>query len=194
MKQIKKLVTITLIIVLCVLIYYRYANKEHSGSDANGNQNNMLEIEKVLNKNLDQYYPKTPLELVKFFTRIQKCYYNENPGDEEIQQLGALARQLFDEELLEENQEDEYYQSLKEEIEKYKKEDRTIDKVAFDKSSDVVYATIDNQKTATLNCVYYMKQGDRITTYEETFIVRKDEEGLWKIYGWKAYETPELEK
>lgn len=194
MKHVKKLVTITLIIVLCVLVYYRYANKDRSGSDSDGTQDNTPEIEKVLNKNLDQYYPKTPLELVKFFTRIQKCYYNENPSDEEIEQLGALARQLFDEELLEENPEEEYYKSLKEEIEQYKKDDKTIDKVAFDKSSDVVYATVEDRKTATLNCVYYMRQGDRITTYEQTFIARKDEEGLWKIYGWKAYEPTELEK
>ena len=82
MKHIKKLVTITLIIVLCVLIYYRYANKD-SSRDINKVENDSLsEVERVLTKNLDEYYPKTPLEVVKFFTRIQKCYYNEDNTDE----------------------------------------------------------------------------------------------------------------
>ena len=66
MKHIKKLVTITLIIVLCVLIYYRYANKD-SSRDINKVENDSLsEVERVLTKNLDEYYPKTPLEVVKF--------------------------------------------------------------------------------------------------------------------------------
>ena len=41
MKHIKKLVTITLIIVLCVLIYYRYANKD-SSRDINKVENDSL--------------------------------------------------------------------------------------------------------------------------------------------------------
>ena len=48
MKHIKKLVTITLIIVLCVLIYYRYANKD-SSRDINKVENDSLsEVERVL--------------------------------------------------------------------------------------------------------------------------------------------------
>lgn len=100
MKHIKKLVTITLIIVLCVLIYYRYANKD-SSRDINKVENDSLsEVERVLTKNLDEYYPKTPLEVVKFFTRIQKCYYNEDNTDEIVNELADLAKKLMDEELL----------------------------------------------------------------------------------------------
>lgn len=96
MKHIKKLVTITLIIVLCVLIYYRYANKD-SSRDINKVENDSLsEVERVLTKNLDEYYPKTPLEVVKFFTRIQKCYYNEDNTDEIVNELADLAKKLMD--------------------------------------------------------------------------------------------------
>ena len=116
MKHIKKLVTITLIIVLCVLIYYRYANKD-SSRDINKVENDSLsEVERVLTKNLDEYYPKTPLEVVKFFTRIQKCYYNEDNTDEIVNELADLAKKLMDEELLKQNPEDEYLEELKEEM------------------------------------------------------------------------------
>ena len=91
MKNMKKLITITLIIVLCVVLYYRYANKEDKDStETNANNGKLSEVEKILTKNLDEIYPTTPLEVVKFFTRIQKCYYNENHTDEVIQERGNI--------------------------------------------------------------------------------------------------------
>lgn len=194
MKHIKKLVTITLIIVLCVLIYYRYANKD-SSRDINKVENDSLsEVERVLTKNLDEYYPKTPLEVVKFFTRIQKCYYNEDNTDEIVNELADLAKKLMDEELLKQNPEDEYLEELKEEIAAYKKSKRTISNIIFDKTTDVVYSTVEGKKTASLNCTYYLQTGDNVTTSKETYILRKNDGGQWKIYGWKLDEPSELEK
>lgn len=194
MKHIKKLVTITLIIVLCVLLYYRYANKEEDKSGKLSKVDNLTEVEKVLTKNLDEYYPKTPLEVVKFFTRIQKCYYNEDNTDKIVEELADLAMQLMDEELISQNPKDEYYEELKEEIAAYRKSKRTISNILFDKSTDVIYSTVEGKKTATLNCTYYLQTGDRVTVNAETYILRKNDEGQWKIYGWKLKEPSELEK
>lgn len=194
MKHIKKLVTITLLIVLCVLVYYRYANKEDGKSGKNSKVDNLSEVEKILTKDLDEYYPKTPLEVVKFFTRIQKCYYNEDNTDKVVEELGDLAKKLLDEELIRQNPENEYYEGLKEEIAAFKKSKRTISNILFDKSTDVIYSTVEGRKTATLNCTYYLQTGDRVSVSAETYILRKNDEGQWKIYGWKLKEPSELEK
>lgn len=194
MKNVKKLVTLTLIIVLCVLVYYRYANKQDTKTGSTVDSDHLSEVEKVLTKNLDEYYPKTPLEVVRFFTRIQKCYYNEDHTDEVVNELGLLARKLMDEDLIKKNPEDEYLQELREEIAAYKKSKKTISNVILSKSTDVVYSTVDNRKTATLNCTYYIQTGERVVVSAEEYILRKDSDDRWKIYGWKLKEPSEFEK
>ena len=151
MKNVKKLVTITLIIVLCVILYYRYVNKDDDKSGSLSGADNLSEVEKILTKNLDENYPTTPLEVVKFFTRIQKCYYNEDNTEKVVEDLANTARQLMDESLLANNPEEEYYNKLKQEIKTYKSKKRTITNIIYDKSTEVVYSTVDDVQTASLN-------------------------------------------
>lgn len=193
MKNVKKLVTITLIIVLCVILYYRYVNKDDDKSESLSGADNLSEVEKILTKNLDENYPTTPLEVVKFFTRIQKCYYNEDNTEKVVEDLANTARQLMDESLLANNPEEEYYNKLKQEIKTYKSKKRTITNIIYDKSTEVVYSTVDDVQTASLNCTYYIQTGNRLVTSTETYILRKDENGNWKILGWKLEEPSEWE-
>ncbi|MDY5577242.1 MAG: DUF6715 family protein [Lachnospiraceae bacterium] len=193
MKNVKKLVTITLIIVLCVILYYRYVNKDDDKSGSLSGADNLSEVEKILTKNLDENYPTTPLEVVKFFTRIQKCYYNEDNTEKVVEDLANTARQLMDESLLANNPEEEYYNKLKQEIKTYKSKKRTITNIIYDKSTEVVYSTVDDVQTASLNCTYYIQTGNRLVTSTETYILRKDENGNWKILGWKLEEPSEWE-
>lgn len=194
MKNIKKLVTVTLIIVLCVVLYYRFANKDDKNVKNGTEYERLSEVERILTKNLDENYPTTPLEVVKFFTRIQKCYYNEDNTDKVVEELADMARQLMDEKLLEKNPKEEYYKDLKEEIEAYHKAKRTISNIMFDKASDVTYISVNGAKTASLNCTYYIQNGKTLLTSKETYVLRKDEDGFWKIYGWKLDEPSEWEK
>lgn len=193
-KNIKKLVMVTLIIVLCVVLYYRYANKDKSGSTGtDANNDGLSEVEKILTKNLDEIYPTTPLEVVKFFTRIQKCYYNEDNTDEVVKELAQQARKLMDEELIKNNPEGEYFEELNEEIDAYGNSKKKISNIIFDKTNDVVYSTVDGVKAASLNCTYYVQSGSKITTTTEVYILRKNDAGQWKIYGWKLKEPSYFE-
>jgi hypothetical protein len=193
MKNIKKLVTVTLILVLCVLLYYRYANKDDQDTDNTVGDNELSEVEKILTKDLVNNYPNTPLEVVKFFTRIQKCYYNEDNTDEIVEELADQARLLMDDRLIQKNPLDEYYESLKTEIKEYKKEKRTITNILYDKTTDVVYSTVDGTRAASLNCIYYIRTGKRTASNEETYILCRDSDGRWKIYGWMLDEPTEWE-
>ena len=195
MKSVKRLVTITLIIVLCVLLYYYYVNKDSRDSGKLTSEEQLSEVEKVLLKDLDANYPTTPLEVVKFFTRIQKCYYNEDNTDEVVRELSDLARKLFDDELLAKNPETEYFDSLKEEIQVYKKKHRTITNIIFDKTTDVVYYTVDQDvHTASLKCTYYVQSGKQLVSDTEVYVLRKDINGRWKIYGWMTDEPSQWER
>lgn len=194
MKNVKRLMTITLILVLCVILYYRYANKDSQGSGAGDGGDELSEVEKVLTKDLGSYYPQTPLEVVKFFVRIQKCYYNEDNTDAVVEDLADMARSLMDEKLLEENPKEQYYEDLKKEIKEYRKQKRTISNVVYDKRADVVYYTMDDVKMASLNCTYYIQTGSKLVTSKEKYILKRNDDGQWKIYGWMLDGPSQLEK
>ena len=81
-------------------IFFRLNNKQQGGSE----EEEVVEatpIEIALERNLTTNYPGTPKEVVKYFSEITQCYYNETFDDDE--QLEALARQmlkLYDDELV----------------------------------------------------------------------------------------------
>ncbi len=190
-KRLSWLVVVTIIVVLGVAWYYYDSMKK---DDEGGiSDKGVDEVAKVLNKDLEESYPYTAREVVQFFIRIQKCYYNEDYTDEELVKLAYKATELFDDELKAENQFDEYFEELKEEIDAFESDSKVINRVILEKSSEVVYSTVDEQKYASINCTYYIKGDAGTSRVMETYILRKDEAGRWKILGWKEYEGSEWE-
>lgn len=192
-RRMRWLVTLTLLAVVVVIWYYVDSNKplESEGTREVGE---VTEIDKVLNKDLEKSYPHTAREVIQLFIRIQKCYYNEKWSEEEFVKLAYKATELFDEELNNSNPFDEYYEELKTEVSQYKDEKKIINRTILDKTSEIVYSTVEEQKYASLNCTYYLKSASGTSKVIETYILRKDEEDRWKILGWKEYEESEWEQ
>ncbi|RDU23591.1 DUF6715 family protein [Anaerosacchariphilus polymeriproducens] len=141
-------------------------------------------ITEITTRDLDKKYPKTPREVVKLYSQIILCFYNENYTEEELNDLGKKARQLFDKELLENNPEEKYYKDLKKEIEEYKKKKRTIISYDIQDSREVEYITKDNQEMAKVTAQYFMKSKKDYQRATEDYVLRKDSNKLWKIYGY----------
>lgn len=191
-NKIKFSITIALLCVLGVLLYYHFSNKT-SKPEETGKTDNVVvsEVDKLISKDIEKNYPITVKETVELFTRIQKCYYNEEYSQEQLVKLAYMALNLMDDELKEINSFDKYFEDLSEDIKLYKKNKRTISRVILDKSSDVVYSTMHNQKYASINCVYYLKTGNNTQKTKETYILRKDENDRWKILGWQLCKESE---
>jgi hypothetical protein len=192
-RRMRWLVTLTLLAVVVVIWYYVDSNKPLE-SDGTKEVGEVTEIDKVLNKDLEKSYPHTAREVIQLFIRIQKCYYNEKWSEEEFVKLAYKATELFDEELKNSNPFDEYYEELKTEVSQYKDEKKIINRTILDKTSEIVYSTVEEQKYASLNCTYYLKSASGTSKVIETYILRKDEEDRWKILGWKEYEESEWEQ
>ena len=80
------IIAIACICVICAgFFFFSQDNKE--------NEKDLTEIEKVIVKDLDSNYPKTPREVVKFYNRIVKCYYGAEEPTEK--QLGKLVDQMM---------------------------------------------------------------------------------------------------
>ena len=143
-------------------------------------------VEIALERNLTTNYPGTPKEVVKYFSEITQCYYNETFESDE--QLEALARQmlkLYDDELVSYKAYEDYLFDLKSDIRFYNENGYTIASYAPSASTDVVFFTEDGFEWARLWCAYTIKAGKDRKTINEVFVLRKDDKSHWRIYGWK---------
>jgi len=114
------------------------------------------------------------------------CYHNKEYSEEELEQLSAMSRDLFDVELQGNNPEDTYLDSLKSEIEKFKEQKITITGYLTSSSAAIENEIFfqDGYEWTRVYCTYEMKKdGEAISSYE-IFLLRKDDAGCWKIYGW----------
>ena len=106
MKNLKYVIIgIACICLICVGFYF--FSQEHATTEKD-----LTEVEKVMVRKLDENYPKTPREVVKFYNRIISCYYGEELTEEQLNKLVDQMMCLLDEDLLIVNPRDEYYNSM----------------------------------------------------------------------------------
>ncbi len=141
----------------------------------------LSEVQKVLTRDLSSEYPKTPREVVKFYNRIITCFYNEEYTDEDLESLGDQARSLLDEELLANNPRDQYLSDLRAEIEDYHDNKRTIANSTVCSSNEVEYEEVDGRECAYVSVAYFVEEGNSYLDTYETYVLRKDGDGNWKI-------------
>ena len=189
MKMFKgtKGMVILVFLVLLVLGYYFYlSNRSMPEKTEEISVETMTASQKVLSRNLETNYPPSPREVVKYFSEITECYYNEEHTDEELRDLGLKMREIYDDDLVANQTEEMYLSLLKSDVEEYKQNNRTISSFSPSSSVDVETFTKDGYECAKLYCVYDIKQDGLLYQTTLCFILRKDENSHYKIYGWKA--------
>ncbi|MBR1862402.1 MAG: hypothetical protein IJ796_11205 [Lachnospiraceae bacterium] len=175
---------ITIIIVLLVMAvvgYYAFLTGRAKTSKAEAS---MTAIEAALSRNLDRDYPPTPKEVMKYYNDIIKCYYNEECSDDDIEALGLKARGLYDEKLLEANEMGGYLINLKDEVKGYRESKRKITNAAVASSTNVDFYDRDGYSFARLLCTYNVNENGKSETQRIVYLLRKDTDKHWKIYGW----------
>ena len=208
-RSIKWVITITLLLIVVVLVYYKAVNGDKIIQDDTtvlSDKDKLLgkdyvsdfpdTVEDVLSKidsntigeEMESDYPLTVCQVVSLFTKIQRSYYNEDNSEKELIKLAYMATILFDKELIDNNPFDEYFEELQEEIEGYQDDNRIISRVIVGKSSDVKYSTVDEKKYASVECIYYVQNDSGTMKNVTTYILRKDEDGKWRILGWQLYQ------
>lgn len=185
MKNKKKgIIYVLLMLILgsgLIVAFWKMANRNFG--DATDATKTTL-VSDIITKELEKNYPPTPREVVDLYSQILTCFYNENCSDEEIESLGEQARLLFDTKLLEGNPKEQYFQDLKNEIKEYKKNKCTVVNYNIGESDEVKYVTKDNEKFAMIKAQYFMKNNNEYKRTTEDYVLRKDSDGHWKIYGY----------
>lgn len=191
MKNVKYVVlAIACICVICAgFFFFSEGNKE--------NEKNLTEIEKVIVKDLDSNYPKTPREVVKFYNKIVECYYGDEATEKQLNDLVDQMLCIMDEDLLLVNPRDTYYNSVVSDINQYKTEKKQLVSTDVCDSNDVKYVTDDkdgdteSDKLAYVNASYFMNEDGKFGYTYQQFVLREDEDGRWKILTFYQVEGDE---
>lgn len=142
-------------------------------------------VQKVLMRDLDKNYPPTPKEVVKYFADITQCFYNEEYTDEELTQLAEKIQGLYDDELIANKSQEDYLNDLRNDIVGMKNDNCTITSYTLSASTDVEDFVENGYECSRLYCTFNVRRGTNGTVASmEQFVLRKDEDGHWKIYGW----------
>lgn len=183
MKKSTTRATIVIVLLIVAMVgYYAYLSNKSRESRAEAAE---TFVESTLSRNLESNYPSTPKEVLKYYNDIQKCLYNEEFTEEQFNELVLKVRELFDQELLDNNSLADQTIQLKSEIEDYRANKRKITSSSVASSANVIYDTVDGFEFAKLNCGYNIMEGGNNNPTTQVFLLRKDANRRWKIYGWK---------
>ncbi len=171
---------IVFLLLVCMLAgYYFYlSNKTEKDEEVDATK-----VQEVLLRDLSRNYPATPKEVVRYYSEIMQCLYNEEYTEEELEQLAEKVLEIYDSDLVA-FQSEEYINKLRDDVTDYKTRGVSVSSFKTSNSTDVEYFTKDGRQCAGIFCTYTLRLGSSLEAVEEVFILRKDEEGHWKIFGW----------
>ena len=67
----------------------------------------------------------------------------------------------------------------------FREKDCRISSYSLSAATDVDYYTKAGFDFAKLSCIYNIRVSTQITSNKQIYLLRKDDAGHWKIYGWK---------
>lgn len=178
------------IILACIVVgyYYYLTNKDKKETDE---VQKATAVQEALSYNFEKSYPPTPKEVVKVYGQITQCLHNETYTDEEFEKLALKIQNLYDEELIANKTRNQYLEDLKWDIKNIKEQEIVISSYAAGASTDVEYYSVDGFSFAKIPCTFTMRKGTFLEVTDEIFLLRKDADGHWKIYGWTLDEEEE---
>lgn len=179
---IRVIVVVCILAVMLVGFYYYISHKTRTENDEDVT---VTKSQQVLVRNLEANYPPSPKEVIKFYCEITQCFYNETHTEAETEALAMQIRKLYDDELAANQTEEEYLENLKIEILTMIANGMTISSFGLPSSAEVTYYSEDGYEWAKLYCNFNLRQETKMLNTVEQFLLRKDENGHWKIYGWQ---------
>lgn len=179
------------VILVCLVLGYYFYLSNRSSRDKQEDDVQVTVVQEVLMRNLDTNYPPTPREVIKYYAQIAQCLHNETYTEEEFQELALKIQMLYDDELIANKTQEQYLSDLKWDIEQFREQEIVISSYSPSSSTDVDEYKKDGCSWAKLYCTFTLRQGTQLDYSEELFLLRKDEDGHWKIYGWKLADEAE---
>lgn len=172
-----------LVIAFAILSFYFYWSSRIKPLDEKAVEE-MSEVQKLLNKDLELYYPETPREVTKLFGGMMKNLY-DNITDEEVEALALKVRELYDEDFLSANPQESYLKNLYSDIASWKEENRRISAFHLVNQEKEQQEQLEGVEYAITYLSFTIQESGKFT---ETWkmMLRQDKDKKWRILGWQV--------
>ncbi|MCI8337989.1 MAG: hypothetical protein HFH62_04775 [Lachnospiraceae bacterium] len=197
-KMTKKIVgafAAILVIAALILTGYFMMNKQ-AEKKAEESVLPTTEVGKLLAKDLETKYPETPTEVVKLYWRINRCIYNEDTSEKDMEAVLKQLRNLYDNELLqdEKNTYENMLKKLKDDKKKRVDAGQTFLPSVVQKNNALEIVKMDGKDSTAVMTATTIKGKEETTKVYERFVCRRGDDGKWKILGWQQVTQAEAEK
>lgn len=176
-------ILVMVVLALGVLAYFYVINNRIK--QVEDDVKKITPVQELLVQDLSTNYPNTPKEVVKLYSEITRCFYGEEYTEEELVKLAKMSRELFDDELVANQDEDSYIRSLRAEVALYRQQNRVISSFSVASSADVEYYHYEDDEWAQLIAMYSIRTSGKVEPSKERYLLRKDDNGHWKIFGFR---------
>lgn len=184
----KSFTIVVFIVVIAGLGYYTHLNNQ---TKKQKEWNTPTEVQQLLEYDFEGNYPKTVRETVKLHCKYLKNAYNGKFNDEDLYTANLKIRELFDEDLLANNPEEQQLKGLKDDIALYEQNKQKFTGYSLQESSQIKYNTEDGKDYAKIMATLDFTVSSAAISVEQEYLLRKDENGKWKILGWQTVKTGE---
>ena len=186
-KGVKGFIIILILILLVVGYYYYLSNRNYN--ERKETEVVLTPAQSLLLLNFDINYPPTPKEVVKQYMEFSKVLHNEDLTDEEVNDVGIKLLEILDDDLANNKSKEDYLLDLKSELKTFKNNNYSIVNMYTSQSTDVEYFTVEDKECASLYGTFNIRTASGTQVLTDIFILRKDANGHWKIYGWQPIQN-----
>ncbi len=184
------IVTILIIAIIASLFYLDFSQNKMKKKEASNKV--LTEAEKLLARDMNTNYPETPRELAKYYSSVTKLLFS-GLEDDEVEALAKRALELYDDEFLNNTPEQMYLKDLYSEIAAWNKAERKITNYLLVNEDKAERWEKDGREYANIYVSYYT-MGESKGSQTRNYMMRKSEDGKWKILGWKYVLEEDLAK
>lgn len=177
------------IAVMVIVVFYVQNKKAENPAEP---EVDVSQLSEILLRDIDKSYPPTPKEVLKYYSEITCCFYNEELTQEQLEELAARSYILYDDELKDNMPFDKYMTDLQQEILSFQAQKIVLSGYSVSAAADVERFNEDGFEWARLYAQYRLRQGTDYMYSNEVFIMRKDDEGHWKIYGFDLVKEEDM--
>lgn len=181
-KKTNTFAPLILLMVIAVLGYYTYLSSHSKTQQEKAPVK--TDKENLLDYNLEEDYPRTVRETVKLYCKYTKLAYSGKCSDEDLYKINLKMRELLDDELLELNSTDKQLQGLKFDIALYEEKKQKFVSYTLEEASMIQYNTENDKEYAKTKVTFNITVGMSAATVDQEYLLRKDDQGRWKILGW----------
>ena len=137
-----KVLVIGIVLLCLVLGYYYYLSNKDAGVKEEA-EVTITAVQEALMRNLDNNYPPSPREVLKYYGELAQCLHNEEYSEEEFLQLAEQIQRLYDDELVANQTKEQYIQGLTWDVNNMKEKEVVISSYSLSSSTDVDYFEAD---------------------------------------------------